>query len=944
MTTAPFRSVLLGAVPLLVALSSNTAEAISQVHPQVAASTIHYQWVTVPAFSEYSWETTELSPGADTVMHLWDWGTGTEQAYNDDYQGLRSRVSFSNDTGFDRQLLLVVRSYSTASQGTARLLVNGYTLASQIPVGGTHIDVENDPGYQHETAQAPGGATSPYLLALSPSRHLVDIDFTSGVGYQARVEHSSTWRVVVGTTFGSGPVNLYSNDVEADNDGDGLGIGLEYDLGTCDVAAWAHCSDVHNLQDTDRDGLSDSAEVFGIDDGWYPQHLAAWGADPRHKDVFVELDWSADFPGQPFTAADAEAAQAIFDEGAAADLVNPDGIDGVRLHLDTGVAPSNPSLATLVGDWGGAGSVPAGTSYKTAPTQYRALVRSGVFRYGLLNPGNGGGQAKGSPTDRFNWGVTMSNRYVVTFAHELGHALGVDHWGHDQWGKANGKANYQSLMSYTYSQPHFSQGSSEVILDPSFVHEQAGIGADATLLSQSPYDREIGMNDEVDWDFDGTFAGGGFVSTRGPVTYATGASTNALDKNRQDLHTDTDLAATTPSLVRGPGGRLYAFYVDDGRIFYRHGLMNGDRWKGSCPGGDELGDACTTWSSAIEVPTETDARGVTALGGEEQVLLAFRTEYDSLRTIVTNGATGGGTLTDWGAETYQGVYTDKEPEVDWMRVEPESFDGYDKLIGLFYREKQSGEYRWMTMTHPGAESATSQGPMRDLSGGLLHGTQSPTFTAWPYDPMTTDAGTICGAITDVEGKVGFYCYDRLANRFADLSWSAFPTATKPISAGKPGLAFRSYRSWIGLPQSGHVERGAMWLSVVVAHPKWDYVNVWISDPVSDAGGESLSEIYFPAERRGKFGSVWTNAVDGSGLALYDDAELGSMKALWLSDEINDEDADPEEDSDMVRFQPFADGTFRAQLTDGNDFQVMERGICRGLASSSYCGPSSFGLD
>src|SRR5690606_18912976 len=131
--------------------------------------------------------------------------------------------------------------------------------------------------------------------------------------------------------------------------------------------------------------------------------LPAWGADPRHKDVFVELDWDAAFASNPFTEADAIAAAAMFAEGDAADLHNPDGLDGVRLHIDMDRVPTDPALHTLFGDWGGSNSVPAGTAYGVAPNTYRDPVRAGVFHYGLMSPGGGGGQGW-APGDRFGWG------------------------------------------------------------------------------------------------------------------------------------------------------------------------------------------------------------------------------------------------------------------------------------------------------------------------------------------------------------------------------------------------------------------------------------------------------------------------------------------------------------------------------------------------------------
>lgn len=926
---------------LLTTLVAGEAHAITQAHQDIPVSTMHYRWVSIPAGATHTWTTTDLSPGADTVMHLWDWSTVSEVGYDDDGGvGLGSQVSYTNNGASAKNIVLIVRSYASGWGGTARLLQNGVTLANSIPVAGQRITVENGAGYEHETVMAPNGADYPYLLALSASQHLVDLDYTSGVGFQARVEHPSTYYVVVGTTSGSGNVHLYSND-PTDFDGDGVGYGLELDLGTCDVAWWAGCGDVNNLADMDRDAIPDGAEVFGIDDAADPQHLPAWGADPRHKDVFVELDWDAALPSNPFTEADAVAAQAIYAAGASADIINPDSMDGVRLHIDMDLDPSDPDLATLMGDWGGSNVVPAGTAYGVAPTSFRSAVRAGIFHYGLMSPGSGGGQGW-QPGDRFGWGVSMGNRYVRSFCHELGHNLDLAHWGHEAWGNANGKPNYLSLMNYAFPGSSFSQGDSLVTLNPAFVDEQAGIGADPSHIGLSPFYRELGPSGEIDWDFDGLFSDGDWAAVRAPVTYATWSGTSAFTQNEQQLHDEADLPATTPALLRGPGNRLYAFYVDDDRIYYRHALMNGNSWAGSCPGGDLVGDTCTTWSAAVQVPTASNARGVTAIWADGQMLLAFRTTVDSLRTIRAPGADGSGTLTGWTGEYWHSVYTDKEPEVELMRVDPLQFGGESLVAALLYRDKSTGQYRWRTLANADSVGSTYRGAMLTETNATLTGTESPTFTNWPYDPTTSVDGTACGAITNTGGQVGLYCYDRATNRFENLSSNAFTTGTKPTTVGKPGLAFHAYRSWVGVPRAGETERGALWLSVVVASDEYDFVDMWISDPISEYPGEALEDVYFPVERRGKVGNVWTNMVDGAGLALYDDPGFGAMQGLWLRQDSSDTTVPAA--AVKLRFLPFADGSFRASLQDGNDFQVMEKGICRGLASDPYCGPSSFGLD
>ncbi len=88
------------------------------------------------------------------------------------------------------------------------------------------------------------------------------------MGYGARLDSPFIDRVVIGTTVGAtGPVHVYTNDIDDDADGDGLGPLLESELGTCDDALTGYCVDVHNLADSDRDGLPDGTEVFGIEAG-----------------------------------------------------------------------------------------------------------------------------------------------------------------------------------------------------------------------------------------------------------------------------------------------------------------------------------------------------------------------------------------------------------------------------------------------------------------------------------------------------------------------------------------------------------------------------------------------------------------------------------------------------------------------------------------------------
>jgi len=93
--------------------------------------------------------------------------------------------------------------------------------------------------------------------------------------------------------------------------------------------------------DSDGDGLLDSWERFGVDadrDGTIDVPLPAYGADPNHKDLFLEFDWTR--AGLQPTQAAIRALKTAF-RAAPLDVggvPNPDGRSGVRVWVDTGSA------------------------------------------------------------------------------------------------------------------------------------------------------------------------------------------------------------------------------------------------------------------------------------------------------------------------------------------------------------------------------------------------------------------------------------------------------------------------------------------------------------------------------------------------------------------------------------------------------------------------------
>lgn len=100
--------------------------------------------------------------------------------------------------------------------------------------------------------------------------------------------------------------------------------------------------------DTDGDGIIDEWERRGRDvngDGVVDIDFPAMGADPRRKDIFVEVDWMLqDLNGDGDTADPGEhthkpltaAIQSMVTAFANSPVRNPDGTRGVTVHVDTG--------------------------------------------------------------------------------------------------------------------------------------------------------------------------------------------------------------------------------------------------------------------------------------------------------------------------------------------------------------------------------------------------------------------------------------------------------------------------------------------------------------------------------------------------------------------------------------------------------------------------------
>jgi len=260
--------------------------------------------------------------------------------------------------------------------------------------------------------------------------------------------------------------------------------------------------------DADGDGLWDDWERFGVDtngDGLIDLNLPSLGARWDHKDIFVEIDsMDCAVSGGDCAAGDththrptAAAVNAVIQAFAAAPVGNPDGVDGITLHVDVDQDMPHQDVLNIPGlcfsSATGAGNF---DDVKADPTYFGTNnPRRFAYHYALFThrqwfgdahsgcselPGNDFQISMGGWNYACNGGtraslfcrtttdcpggtcqaagdtdgdgvndedVGTSQQVAGTFMHELGHNLGLRHGGSDN---VHYKPNFLSIMNYSF--------------------------------------------------------------------------------------------------------------------------------------------------------------------------------------------------------------------------------------------------------------------------------------------------------------------------------------------------------------------------------------------------------------------------------------------------------------------------------------------------------------
>lgn len=340
----------------------------------------------------------------------------------------------SDGLGEDSVTVTLVEGTCSGSGCTSRTSGSDVTSSSGFYVFDAYGDIE-------------GASNTMYLFPQTGSES-IRLRYSKSGFRSLFLYHRSDWQTVESggsTYYYSLLPNLYlCRTTDIDSDGDGL----------CNAAEQRYLTDPFDA-DTDDDGFSDGAEILGLDG----IDLRFYGANPRRKDIFLEIDF---YPG--LRPAD-EALDLVVASFAAAPVSNPDGSTGISLHvvLDDQIASADADLDLS----------PVWTDFDVIRSRYFDSSRERIFHYCLFahryDGGSSSGRSRGIPGRDLlvtlgTWSPSGGTvlQQAGTLMHELGHNLGLQHGGQDG---RNYKPHYFSVMSYLYQVEGLTRGGTTGVID-----------------------------------------------------------------------------------------------------------------------------------------------------------------------------------------------------------------------------------------------------------------------------------------------------------------------------------------------------------------------------------------------------------------------------------------------------------------------------------------------
>ncbi len=885
-----------------------------------------------------TFETRNASRGADPVLHLLapvvrD-GRVSEVAWDDDSaENRNARFSYTPAAG--GAYMLVMRATWNGRGGSAELYKDGRRIWSRLPAGGAFKRIQGlRTGESLTTLALPRGPRLHVAYVLDDRGHLLE-RYTSGAGevISRSVSARPLEILLVAPVWPDvpGPIRLVRNDVALaghDPDGDGLGTELETNIGTCSSLSGSagnwECSRSTDARDTDGDGLTDGVELLGQFDRPPYQWLARWGADPRHKDLFIEVDFMMRSRGERPQRLSRDAAMEmarIYGDAEtdpllrlshAQSLGNPDREPGIRLHLDTGVTPAagapEEEHATY-GDWGGVNVVQPvcdgddckGADARDVWRQQMHECRRGLFHYALAYAAGGGQSSYHSVA--FN--LPMESAGVA--AHELGHTFGLDHNG--PYGSrldANCKPNYPSIMSYAYLDRgwgRFSDGYGRDPMNNAGLVEQGAVRNHASPAGRrylealrDIFDLNVDLETgDVDWNRDGVFSAGS-------IPAYSNNNGSGCEMTRNNVVHLAGARSQRASAVTRMGNMTLAFFIDErGSLEYEYTLDSLACPQGAAEGCGppmNLRYVDRQWNQGLEA---FDAHPIPR-GGGRAVLVVFRDNQGRLfETIFTRADLG------W-----------TEPRripTAYPAVEDLSLAGDDSITHLAYRNADGIVVLKTRSVATGAWAGDAI--VRDASDAPIPRLGPDSSPGLLFAPMPAGSRTLFGVFpVGDQGNLRLYSYDPATLRWSRSPWSL----DEEPSVGRPALAFVPVSSESPLP-------GRLYLLSMRRN----------ADGKTIVRDRMLTARRTPTGLAAEFGSGSDHDNSwffGYGVdLLFEPGVDSNLRSLIAVKSYKEGVLQPP----SLELRPKADGIVNILLRDWNDWEVLRVDLCRTLVDSASSG-------
>lgn len=889
--------------------------------------------------------TSALSEGADPVIHVLN-SAGQEVAFDDNSGEDGNALATGTLSGPGR---VIIRAKSEFARGTAIATINGSP--QPITLGGT---------FQTTTGMLNDRIESVKLFGSRTDEHVLYILAADGLHLSTRVLGGGTsgavfWASPIGAAtlvFGTlgttaQPARIIRNDPWPinDSDNDGLGNGLEAALGTCAHATAFttgrdgieyDCSLANDPRDTDGDGLSDAVEVFGSRSAATHQPLPLWGSDPRHKDLFVEIDASQLVPGggtPKLTPAEARRFSDYYGDRTrtldpftalhhAITLNNPDKKPGIRTHVDIGVAPL-PGDEHLYGDWGGWSVVPpapagGGQDPRAAVQTFMDASRMGLFRYAFWYVGGGGQNPTSPSTSCVGCGVYAwsSGNEIDTFTHESIHTNGLAHSGPAKLDGVdpNCKAAYPSIVNYAYQGAGvgLSDGLGFEGVNNARATEWAVIPpANQTTLNalRTVFGYRVDLvNGHVDWNRDGVFAPEG-TTVRAYTNYVYSTGCEYTKYNSEHLSTSLN-TRVTPALGRD-GNTLFLFSGGESPLRYVTAPSPFD-----CTATN--GTPCAIWSS-VQTMAVDSTLGVDAARVSSGLLL------------VTVGADG----RLWYVNRYNraGFRTWSTPQLvpnaDLASGEPSLMSLPDGSALLLYR-RTSGELVEAQFTVPNNKTFGSWARI-----GLARQTSGATITQSPQ----AAPGMVHAAFTGI-GPTTYGLFAEAPDAILRL-WQYVPATQRWQTSSIPvdnsiiwwrSVSGRPAAVWV--PSTDNAQGGRLY---VISTSRDGHE----TDPLLRGTGRGIIMRYsYAAPSTGAlrlgmiagYGSDWDYSFGVD--AWFDPGIDDNVRVAWAISPYTN----PAFDS-RLKFNPKGDGINDFFQRNYNDWPYVGFALCKSLVAPSESGPN-----